>query len=463
MITDNPGLPVRRAAGRSAGPRTGPNGASFGWNLGILLLVAAGFALTILVFQPGYPTLDARYVYGDAKAWNFADWQSPVMALLWWLIDPLAPGAWSMFLLIASLYWLGFGLLALTVARQSRWLGLATPLVAFAPPAFFFVGIIWRDILFGVVWLVAGVLPFAVAGRSAGTRIPVQILALLMVALGVLLRPNAIFAGAILGLYALWPTRLELKRTLIWFVPAVVVCYALVPTVYYGLIGAKRTNPLHSVMVFDLGGITHFTGKNQFPVAWSAAETALLTGQCYDGGKLWDVYWYREPCQFVMKRLERPDDVIFGTSRLSNAWRDAILAHPLAYLQHRATFMWNFLARPNLVLPYLDWEGSQATYGGNPFFRPLLDLHQRIERTIIFRPGLWLAMAVIIAVASWPARTTPAGAFAIGVTVSAAIYLMTFFAAGVASDFRYAYWCVLAVLAGAVAALAAWQDRQTRA
>ena len=93
-------------------------GAPFRRNVIILLLLAAGYALTILVFQPGYPTLDARYVYTDAKTWTFADWQSPVMTLLWWLIDPLAPGAWSMFLLIASLYWLGFGILALTIARQ---------------------------------------------------------------------------------------------------------------------------------------------------------------------------------------------------------------------------------------------------------------------------------------------------------------------------------------------------------
>ena len=91
-------------------------------------------------------------------------------------------------------------------------------------------------------------------------RVPVQIVALLMVALGVLLRPNAIFAAC--GAWALCALAraLRLEANAIWFVPAVVVCYALVPAVYYGLIGAKRTNPLHSVMVFDLGGITHFTG-----------------------------------------------------------------------------------------------------------------------------------------------------------------------------------------------------------
>ena len=274
---------------------------------------------------------------------------------------------------------------------------------------------IWRDILFGVVWLVAAVLPFAAAGRSVRVRVPVQAAALLLVAFGVLLRPNAIFAAAILAIYVLWPARFDLKRAALWFLPLVIVCYALVPAVYYGLIGAKRTHPLHSLMVFDLGGITHFTGENQFPVTWSDAETALLVDRCYDG-KLWDVYWYVEPCKFVMQRLERPDDLIFGTPRLSQAWRQAILAHPLAYLQHRSAYTWNFLARPNLVLPSPDWQEPEATYGKNPFFRPLLELHDHIKQTILFRPGLWLVLAIVIGAAAWPARATPAGAFAIGVT-----------------------------------------------
>jgi hypothetical protein len=47
----------------------------------------------------------------------------------------------------------------------------------------------------------------------------------------------------------------------------------------------------------------------------------------------------------------------------------------------------------------------------------------------------------------------------VGVTLSAVVYVMTFFAVGVAADFRYAYWCVLATLAGAVAAAFARYDR----
>src|SRR5438270_5523262 len=99
----------------------------------VLLIIVAGFAATVLVFYPGYSTADARYVYADALAWDFGDWQSPVMGVLWRLIDPLAPGPLSMFLLTAALYWLAFGMLALIIVRRSAWLGLSTPFAAFAP------------------------------------------------------------------------------------------------------------------------------------------------------------------------------------------------------------------------------------------------------------------------------------------------------------------------------------------
>jgi hypothetical protein len=111
-------------------PTTSP---PFGVTLLIAALVVVGFAITMLVFDPGYMTNDAAFVYAFGREWQFGDWQSPLMSIVWRLIDPLAPGAASMFLLIVSLYWLGFLALALTVARRSAGLALVVPLLALAP------------------------------------------------------------------------------------------------------------------------------------------------------------------------------------------------------------------------------------------------------------------------------------------------------------------------------------------
>ena len=129
--------------------------------LSICAMIAAGIFLTLLVFYPGVMTYDAKFVYEDIAKGTRGDWQSPVMTVLWELIDPIAPGSASMFLLIAAFYWLGFGLLAFTIGRRSVWLAVVALLLALSPPAFAFVGIIWRDVLLATAWLLSASLTFA--------------------------------------------------------------------------------------------------------------------------------------------------------------------------------------------------------------------------------------------------------------------------------------------------------------
>src|ERR1700754_176283 len=75
--------------------------------LAVAALIAAGYGLTLAIFYPGIMTLDAKFVHEDIAKGVLGDWQSPVMTVLWGLIDPIAPGPGSMFLLTATSYWLG--------------------------------------------------------------------------------------------------------------------------------------------------------------------------------------------------------------------------------------------------------------------------------------------------------------------------------------------------------------------
>jgi hypothetical protein len=416
----------------------------------IAAMMAAGFARTLYVFYPGVMTFDARYIYEDMAKGIFGDWQSPAMVLLWSLVDPIAPGPGSLLLLTAALYWLAFAVVALIVARRSPWLALLLPLLALSPPAFVFVGIIWRDVLFAIAWLLAAALVFAVADRERNRRIPMQVFGLALLAFGVLLRPNALAAAPILAAYILWPTRLPWKRAALLYVPMALALFGLVQGVYYGVLGAQRQHPLHSIMVFDLGGISHFADDNVFPGPWTQDEAVLITQRCYQP-IAWDVYWTQEPCQFVMEHLER--EKIFASSVLTEAWKHAIVKHPIAYIEHRAVFMWTFLAgADNLTMWTRDLDdASKIIFADNPRLMALKAVHDELKPTPLFRAGAWLLLDALVCWFAWRRRDTPAGAFALGVCGSAVVYLMTFFAVGVATDFRYAYWAVLAGLAGAVA------------
>jgi len=83
--------------------------------LTVAALIAAGYGLTLAIFYPGIMTFDAKFVHEDIAKGVFGDWQSPVMTVLWGVIDPIAPGPGSMFLLIAPLT--GWAL----VSWHSRW------------------------------------------------------------------------------------------------------------------------------------------------------------------------------------------------------------------------------------------------------------------------------------------------------------------------------------------------------
>src|SRR5882757_415459 len=423
------------------------------WPLYIALYIAlaAGYVLTLVIFYPGIMTYDAKFVYEDIGKGVVGDWQSPDMVALWRVIDPIAPGAGSMFLLIATGYWLGFGILAFALARRSTAAALLLLLLALMPPAFVFVGIIWRDVLFAICWLLAATTVFAVVETDARFRIPAQGLALALCAFGVLLRPNALIAAPILCAYIIWPSRISAKRTAILFVPAMVALFTLVQVVYYGMLGATRQHPLQTIMVFDLGGISHFTKQNQFPVSWSEPETALLLNGCYQPTQ-WDIYWRLEPCDFVMRRIER-EQGLFGTPAITEAWANAVLHHPLAYLQHRAAFMWNFLSGDNLTMWLADVEHpTENVFPDRASFSALVWLHNALKPTPLFRVGTWLLVCVAACALVWRRRETPEGAFVLGACGSAALYVLTFGAVGVASDFRYGYLAVLAAIAGGVVA-----------
>ncbi len=417
--------------------------------LAVAALVVAGYLLTLVIFYPGIMTYDAKFVYEYIAKGIVGDWQSPVMTVLWRVIDPIAPGAGSMFLLAATSYWSGFGLLAFVLARRSTGAALLLLLLALTPPAFVFVGILWRDMLFANSWLLAASIAFAVAERDARLRMPAQGLALALCAFGVLLRPNALIAAPILCAYIIWPLRISTKRTAILFVPAMLGLFASVQVVYYGVLGATRQHPLQTIMVFDLGGISHFAKQNQFPVTWSEPETALVLNGCYQPTQ-WDIYWRLEPCDFVMRKLER-EQGLFGTPAITEAWMHAILRHPLAYLHHRAAFMWNFLTGDNLTMWLADVEHpTENVFQDRPAFVALVSVHDMLKPTPLFSVGAWLLVCVVACGIAWRRRETPEGAFVIGVCGSAALYVLTFAAVGVASDFRYGYWAVLAGIAGGV-------------
>ena len=123
------------------------------------------------------------------------------------------------------------------------------------PPAFVFVGIIWRDV-FGNLAIgryVSALPPLYVA---AARVFHFRRLRWHCVASAYCCIPNALIAAPLLGAYVIWPNQFAWKRAMFMFVPAIVGFFALVQLVYYNLLGATRQHPLQSIMVFGPSAVS---------------------------------------------------------------------------------------------------------------------------------------------------------------------------------------------------------------
>ena len=80
-------------------------------------------------------------------------------------------------------------------------------------------------------------------------------------------------------------------------------------------------------------------------------------------------------------------------------------------------------------------------------------LHDALQPTPLFRMGTWFVACLVLCALGWRRRMTAEGAFVLGVCGSGALYVLSYLPLGVASEFRYIYWAVLASVAGLMVVL----------
>jgi len=423
------------------------------------LLSGLGLFLALALFYPGIATHDSLAVYDQAYTGKFGDWQPPMMGLLWTSLEQIfGYGPAAITIPNVTAYWLGFFLLFAGLRQtgaRSAWLVLA---LGFLPPVFALLGIIWRDVIFSVLWLLAFALVFVTANCTRIWRVSATGVALGLFLLGFWLRPNALFAAAPLLIYLLAPHSWRWWRLAVFAVP---ICMGLQASSYAldtVWLKAHDDHAQSSILVFDLAGITHFTGQNAFPIDdWTPDQVNTVATKCYNPA-YWDAIWW-SGCRFAMERIDRnvpPGTKLFGSRALFDAWLRAILAHPLAYAEHRLAHFSALLTGENMVM------FDQANSGEWRFFFFKSELYSRYENamlwlnhnTPLFRGWPWLLLSFIalLAGACMPeGRARPA---TLGLASSSFLFTMTYLFFGVAAEYRYVYWTALSSLIALVFVLA---------
>jgi hypothetical protein len=435
--------------------RTGDGGAAEGLRTRaarhrMLLAALLLCGLQLSLFWPGLVEPDALATYTQAKTNIFDDWHPPIFGRLWQLFLAAGiEGTGPLFVVQAGLFWLGLGLIADAIDRRGRAGAAAGVLiVGCLPHVFGWMTMVIKDAQM-TSCLIAATSILArstLDGRALSRRGAIGIAALLGYA--ILVRHNTVFAAApSAGAFAFSARRRWRQMPMAAAVLAAVGLFALSGPINRHIFGARHAYAENSLKLFDMAGTAHFaklpTIDGIAPADWRRAEAAY----CY-WPAMWDSYNTEEReggCNWIYAALwDKP---------LTRPWLTAILTHFPSYARHR-------LAHFNETLRFwtsrYNWDGASPAQSDNPNpyrigqgsaprYRQLMAAQMIADYTPLGRPFAWYLVGAALMLIAWRLPVGPERRVAIALLLSAGVMGLSFLVVGVAAEFRYHHWSIVAI------------------
>jgi hypothetical protein len=401
------------------------------------VVLAAGWVAFVVYAYPGFMSFDSAVQLSEARAGHYTDWHPPVMAWLWRYLDMLVAGPLLMLLLQSGLLLFGTYALLRRVARSTYAACGAVAILVF-PPVGTAMAVIWKDSLM-VAAIVAGLA--LLVSPSRGRRIAA--LALFAFAAAVRYNGFTITLVPVIALFRWSDAIIGLRR------------YAIAAVAWLATVGcgqlANRAltddvmHPWHgSLAMFDIVGTIRFSPPmsddelgeilrgTPMMVARDLQREAIAA---YDAQ--WGVFRIRRSFMQQPSTAEQRDAI-------ERAWRTLVLAHPLAYAQHRWRVFRRVLTFEPRVIPYV-WTGIDDEFGENVAFEPPCFQQWLIDRALVFASSwlmrVWMYGLLAIAMLGFARDRV-----ALSLGVSAVISELALFVLAPTEDFRYSLWLVAAAL-----------------
>lgn len=414
------------------------------------LLAACGFALDLALGWPGQMSFDPAYAWWQARGGEMTDVVPPGFTLAWRATLAFVDGPQAMFVLHLGLFWCGIALLAGACARSRAAVAAAIALPALAPLVLLWRTHVWTDVaLFSALTCACGLLAVAQARRLrtlAGCALPVLLYAGAM-------RHNAPLA--LLPFAAWWAWLIAGPRRVRLVACALVVLAASFGTNRLLATAAARHVPLWpSAVQYDLAALSIATGRLQLP--------PFMVGAGLDVDELAGAFRIWSPLPMLTGTrhgVRSPFDPPLSAAELGTlraAWFDAILAHPGAWLAHRARVAAALFGTHPADWPTdLVYADNEYTYRDNPPIAPNDGApHRALMRWVVARVATpwcaawpYLALGALALPFAWRRRRAE-GRIALVLLASAWSYALPLLVLASSAETRYLAWpCVASLLA----------------
>jgi hypothetical protein len=411
------------------------------------IIVACGVGLVLAYAYPGYMSYDSCLQLTQARSGELTDWHPPAMAALWRVVEVVVSGPVGMLVLQVGCVTAGAYVL---VSRHlpARAAAACTSGLLVFPPVLLILATIWKDAQ------MAGYLLLGTALVTTSRR-RAQIAGLALLALGTAMRHNAFtITLPILALGFVWdPAHGRARRVLVG-VGAWLAITAAAELANLALTTQEAHPWQQSVAMMDIAGTLHYADADALaetdgmPLRGRDDLARRVDGE-YHPRWMWDEIWH-DGGPF------KPATTDAEIAAIGHAWRTVVTDHPGAYLHARWDVYAETLALPwtpakNPLYPsFLDISNyqlfaDQLGHDAHPTWlqRQLLGAFKRVGRSWLFRPWLYLALAVALLVR---ARDR----VVVALLASGILSELALFVAAPTPDFRYSLWLVIATLIAAM-------------
>jgi hypothetical protein len=409
----------------------------------LAVVIAALFMTNLISQYPGVANHDSEVQYAQAVSGHFNDWHPPIMAWLWSLLLLMKDGTGLLFASHVVCYWLGFGLIALALSRIGHNLAAwAIVGVSVLPPLLTQNAQIHKDVGLAVAFLSSFAICFWYRTQNVRISPAATIIALALLSYGGLVRSNAVFALPPLLIYMLRPALVN--RPILFFASYSLIAVLAIPVsdaINHKLLRATSTFPLGSLETFDIAGVAHFS--DDMSVFGDGRVTKEVLAECFTP-VLWDTLKEGSNCSVISEALgPRPTD----------KWIAAVSRHPLAYAEHRLVHYNHELSTVLLVHHPVD-----GLYNWNYYVHVKPEtVKQKIVDGIrycsMFAPWFVLVLGVVVLALSFPRPEKEASCLnnaVVCLAVSGVCYMGAYLFIGVASEYRYHYWAMIAIFVATV-------------
>ncbi len=426
-----------------------------GWLLPLAIVPL--LACQVYAFRWGVIMPDTVFQWGQALSGRYDDWHPPATTWLWRQLMPLGPGPAPILLFQVTLYWAGVWLITDALRRRGSTLGMAAALAcAILPIPFGQMGAILKDPLLAACCLAALGLDLATERGGRGRRWAL-VTACLLLAFASATRFNAVFATA--PLLAAWAPRRWLERpSRIGLVLAgsVALLAGANWLIDSALLRPHRSQPIYSLVNFDLAGIVAHGGSGAYPDIDRRDEAAGVA-RCYDPGQFDPTY--QPACDDLQEAL-RQHAARTGQGPLA-IWLGAIARAPLAFVRHRLAhfnrnqrFLVGAVPADAVYIMAIPPNPYGLSFRQNEVTTVVYRAAQAMAVSPLGRPATWLTVAIGLLVV---APRLPSGRLVAAAAGSSLAYGAAYAVVSVAPDLRYNLWTMLAAMIGLVLAAAAWR------